>query len=261
MRIVIDVRERALIEKVNSITTETPFATKFDISQEALTLGDISIRYGEESKEILIIERKSFADLLASIKDGRYDEQSHRLIHSSGLPAHNIYYIVEGIISQVSVAEKRLIFATMTSLSYFKGFSVVKTGSVQETAEMVLAIADKLAREFAKGTSVGVVVEPSNTNSSETHVASYSNFVKRVKKDNITPENMGEIMLSQIPGISAVTASTIMSKYAQSFPLFISEIQKNPECLKDMAIITNGKSRKISKSAIESIKTYFVGKP
>ena len=228
MRIVIDVRERALIEKVNSITTETPFATKFDISQEALTLGDISIRYGEESKEILIIERKSFADLLASIKDGRYEEQSHRLIHSSGLPAHNIYYIVEGIISQVSVAEKRLIFATMTSLSYFKGFSVLKTGSVQETAEMVLAIADKLSREFAKGTSVGVgvVVEPSNTTSSESHVASYSNFVKRVKKDNITPENMGEIMLSQIPGISAVTASTIMSKYAQCFPLFISEIQK-----------------------------------
>lgn len=126
----------------------------------------------------------------------------------------------------------------------------MKTGSVQETAEMVLVIADKLSREFAKGSTQSVSCD------SVVPIASYSNFVKKVKKDNITPENMGEIMLCQIPGISSITASTIMSKY-RDFPHFISEIQKNPECLKDMVIETNGKTRKISKSAIQSIQTYF----
>ena len=30
----------------------------------------------------------------------------------------------------------------------------------------------------------------------------YTNVVHKVKKKNITPENIGEIILSQIPGIS-----------------------------------------------------------
>ena len=42
-------------------------------------------------KNLLIIERKSLADLESSIKDGRYENQSYRL---DGLPVinHNIYY-------------------------------------------------------------------------------------------------------------------------------------------------------------------------
>ena len=39
-----------------------------------------------EKEEKLVIERKSINDLLSSIKDGRYAEQSYRL---NGLPNHN----------------------------------------------------------------------------------------------------------------------------------------------------------------------------
>ena len=37
--------------------------------------------------------------------------------------------------------------------------------------------------------------------------------IKKVKKENITEDNIGEIMLCQIPGISSVTSLAIMEKF------------------------------------------------
>ena len=42
----------------------------------------------------------------------------------------------------------------------------------------------------------------------------YCEVTKRVKKDNVTRENIGEIMLTQIPGISSTSAIAIMDKYS-----------------------------------------------
>ena len=64
----------------------------------------------------------------------------------------------------------------------------------------------------------------------ETQPSNYCNLVKKVKKDNITPGNIGEIILSQIPGVSSVTAIAIMSKFT-SFYNLIESLQKNPGCL------------------------------
>ena len=64
----------------------------FTIEKKVIELGDI--HFVKDDKEIIILERKSVSDLLASIKDGRYEEQSHRLIHSSGLYRHHIIYII-----------------------------------------------------------------------------------------------------------------------------------------------------------------------
>jgi hypothetical protein len=41
----------------------------------------------------------------------------------------------------------------------------------------------------------------------------YVSGIKKVKKENITPDNIGEIMLCQIPGLSAATAISIMEKF------------------------------------------------
>ena len=56
--------------------------------------------------DFLIIERKSLSDLIASIKDGRYNEQSYRLIHSSGLYRHHIVYLIEGGFAQHNQVKK-----------------------------------------------------------------------------------------------------------------------------------------------------------
>jgi hypothetical protein len=88
--------------------------------------------------------------------------------------------------------------------------------------------------------------------------ADYCDVVKKVKKENVTPENIGEIILCQIPGISSVTAKTIMKQF-HGLPNFIEEMNKNPNCLENIKIETNGKQRKINKTSIENIKKYLVG--
>ncbi|NBT86539.1 MAG: hypothetical protein EBT45_08645, partial [Alphaproteobacteria bacterium] len=109
--------------------------TENTIESRVLPLGDALIT-DETDTIVLLIERKSLTDLLASIKDGRYEEQSHRLIHSSGVQPHHIVYIIEGMMSQLhNPAEKKMVYSAMTSLQVFKGFSVLRTCSVQETAE------------------------------------------------------------------------------------------------------------------------------
>jgi hypothetical protein len=88
----------------------------------------------------------------------------------------------------------------------------------------------------------------------------YVGVVKKVKKDNITPDNIGPIMLSQIPGISSVTANAIFEKYKTISDL-IKEVELNNNCLKDLSTINNkGQSRKISKASIANIVKFLLKK-
>jgi hypothetical protein len=81
----------------------------------------------------------------------------------------------------------------------------------------------------------------------------YCSVVKKVKKDNITTENIGEIMLCQIPGISSASALAILLKF-KTLPSLIKAIDTDITCLNSICTTdANGKSRKISKTAIASI--------
>ena len=86
----------------------------------------------------------------------------------------------------------------------------------------------------------------------------YCEVMKKQKKDNITTENIGEIMLSCIPGVSSKSAITIMKEY-KTVKNLINNLQENEGCLDGMKMITeNGMSRKISKSCIENIKKFVL---
>ena len=71
------------------------------ITVENLHIGDI-ILYDNDNNEKIIFERKSLYDLAASIKDGRYTEQSYRLNNCS-CHNHNIVYIIEGDLERYNV--------------------------------------------------------------------------------------------------------------------------------------------------------------
>ena len=64
------------------------------VELDNLDIGDFVIKT-EADEIIMIFERKSLADLVASVKDGRYTEQSFRLSECP-INNHNIYYIIEG---------------------------------------------------------------------------------------------------------------------------------------------------------------------
>jgi ERCC4-type nuclease len=144
--------------------------------------------------------------------------------------------------------EKRMVFSSITSLNYFKGFSVLRSSSVSETAELLLFAADKIARGTAEGLSGSAIA---NTEQN------YCTVVKKVKKENVTPQNIAEIMLCQIPGISSTNAIAIM-KHFSSLSDLIDKLKTNPDCLDDIRIESNGKSRKIGKNCVEGIRNYLL---
>jgi ERCC4-type nuclease len=258
MRIILDTREPALLDKCTALNTSIPIIVK------SLDLGDAIIQ-NESGHDIILFERKSLQDLLASIKDGRYEEQSHRLLNASGLHPHNIVYILEGAIAQLrNPADKKIVLSAITSLSYFKGFSVFRTASLQETAELVCSIAAKINKDYEKGKPVPVYSYPGTPAPAETDsipVSSepnYSAFVKKVKHENITPQNIGDILLCQIPGISSVSAKEIMKCFGGSFCQLITELKTCPEKLDTIYLEGDkGKRRKLGANIIKNLKLYL----
>ena len=164
---------------------------------------------------------------------------------------------------------------------------------MQESAEWILQFADKMGREISEKPFYSNVVavekkeeheeaaeeenasEVEEPNANEVVAAEqngaeplytigvkgaepllYSLHMKRVKKNNITPENIGEIMLSQIPNVSVPTAISIMKQY-KTISSLITSLQNDEHCLD---AIKNENERKINKTSISSIIKYLLHK-
>jgi ERCC4-type nuclease len=246
MKVIIDEREASLYD----ICLEHENLNKelIVLEKRVLQLGDILFTSDDETTTFLCIERKTLLDLLASIKDGRYSEQSYRLSNCFPNP-HNVVYLLEGMLS--TVKDRKLVISCIASLNYFKGFSVHRTISLAETAMYILCMADKMAREIKKGTKPYNETQVNNSLPAEKPLEStdYCDVVKVSKKANITKENIGQMILMQIPGISSTTAVEIMKPFA-NFLEFIDCIRSDQEYLSKIKV--NG--RKIGSNIIKSIQ-------
>ena len=256
MRITIDCRESELIKQCETMIKMCPKFKDLILTTGSLPLGDIIINDG--TQDCIIIERKTFSDLDASIKDGRYEEQSYRL---NGLPHHNhnIIYLIEGDINKFNSFKSRIdpttIYSAMFSINYFKGFSIMRSICIQETATIICNMGYKIGKSTKPCfyTSQPDTINMDESNSEAISEKDYCNVIKKVKKDNITVDNIGEIMLCQIPGVSSTTALSILGQY-KTLPNLIKSIQDNENCLNGICTTdATGKSRKISKSAIATI--------
>ena len=158
-------------------------------------------------------------------------------------------------------SEYKMVCYAITSLNMYKGFSVLRTTSVSETAHLIFYMMEKIIKNevkkqpFYTGFS-NPSVNSINNQGGEPPV-NYCNLVKKVKKDNITPDNIGEIILSQIPGVSSLTAIAIMSNF-KSFYNLIDSLQKDQACLENLTITKNEKTRKISKKVLDDIKRFLL---
>jgi len=285
MLIKIDVRENDLIANIKGIIENTMAYRDLEISIESLPIGDIIL--SDKEKDLVIIERKTVNDLLASIKDGRYEEQSYRL-NGSSYHNHNIIYLIEGDINRVNRfkdnrIDKTTLYSSLFSLNYYKGFSVLRTFSIEETAFFICNTICKLKKgmienkkayysnhtcleenkDIDKEKEEDKVLENShddigkNDEEKEENIP-YVNVIKKVKKENITPENIGEIMLCQIPGISSVTAIAIMSQY-KCIKNLMEEIEKDNSCLEKITYVNSkGQTRKLNKSCIKNINVFLL---
>ena len=272
MIIKIDTREQELLTKCQNTIESYPKFKDIKLVSQTLPLGDIIINDG--INDCIIIERKTLSDLAASIKDGRYEEQSYRL---NGLNHHNhnIIYLIEGDIYRFNAFKERFdkqtLYSAMFSVNYFKGFSIMRSNNLEETAMIACNMVYKLVSGLKAGklgfyNNIKVSNESSNEVSCDTNnldaikeptEKDYCSVIKKVKKENVTPENIGEIMLCQIPGVSSVSALAILSQF-KTLPNLIKSIQQDETCLNNISTTdANGKNRKISKTAIATIIKYL----
>jgi len=244
-----------------------------------LVIGDFIIKDDNENI-VMIFERKTIADLISSIKDGRYREQSFRL---SQLPLnnHHIFYIIEGNFQDYALKNtettKKILYSAMFSLSYKKGFSLLHANGLLDTAEYIIRFMDKIGgdpltpkttltsggdaqtSQTTLNTEVSplpVGVEGVKSKTDLTPSPKYSSVIKTTKKSNITKENIGEIMLAQIPGVSMNAAQSLMVEY-KTIKNLISTLENDENCLNDFQIECKSGSRKISKTTIKSLKEYL----
>lgn len=296
MIIKIDIREQEMFKLIKYYLEISPSYKNITIVSENLPLGDVII-CDENNVERLIIERKSIRDLSSSIKDGRYEEQSYRL-NGSPFSNHNIIYLIEGDLNSKFLFKDRIdkisMYSAMFSLNHYKGFSVLRTFNIDETSLVICNMAYKMKKcdvenkkpyyknkveLLAQPSSIPIsdptyvvieeppitseqdltqVVDNNETDANEANEKDYCAVIKKVKKENVTPQNIGEIMLCQIPGISSVSAIAILKEY-QTLPNLLIKLKENNDCLNDVSYINSkNQTRKINKTVIQNIKKFLL---
>jgi len=263
IKLTIDCREKPLLLTCQKLIEKNKKFENIQLCSQNLELGDITITDMTDN-EHLIIERKTLQDLLSSIKDGRYSEQSFRLSHYNH-PNHNILYLIEGDNMNKFFAEKDMIYSSMFSLSYFKGFSIFRTKDVDETAFVLCNAAYKIIKETKKLPYYGKNLEVTENGelsteivTNENHSSEYTSVIKKKKNSNITPENFGEIVLLQIPTISNVTAKVVMDEY-KTLDNLMTKLKENPKCLEGISYVnSSGQTRKVSKTSLVNIREYLI---
>ena len=230
----------------------TQSAHNHTVISERMAIGDIAImrpRVAEAADNaqdgetlVVLFERKTIYDLAASIKDGRYKEQSFRLTNTAAVHNHNIVYIIEGDLAKYDAKRGGMsvsaIQSAMVSLMYYKGFSVYRTMNLDETAKFIQNFADKLETEDGKrtpyysntctgtGTGTGATTDGDNLEKEKEKEDYCDVAVKKEKRDYITQDNIGVIMLSQIPGVSSKIATAIMKKYNNSIFGLLADMKR-----------------------------------
>ena len=197
-----------------------------------LEQGDFIIRDPDENI-LLIIERKSINDLLSSVKDSRYSEQSERYLQLD-LPSNKIVYIIEGNYENFSkdTIEFKTIYSCIFSLSYNKGFTLLFTENLHSTIILIEQFINRLIEN-----------KPC------------SKFkLNLIKKKSITVKNIDSYMLNLVPGIGITTSEDILKNFNGNLYNLISEVRINKDVLNNILI----KSKKISSKVIKNIKEYLI---
>lgn len=283
MKLFIDLREpQDIIDNIKKNCLNNPkyevILCNLPLFDYIVTTNDFDVNNFQNNLQniLLAVERKSEKDLLASIKDGRYKEQSFRM-ENLKLNNDKIYYLIE----ENNVYEKKLIYSAYISLSYFKKFSLIFSKNKLDTSYLIYKFLEKIcANNNLQQNSIVINTTESNTgnenniintNNNQTITnnnqiennntlqnnnilenKNYLTSIKVNKKDNITPDNIDIVMLMQIPSISSNIATSLIEKY-NSMQNLINALRENENILQNFKI----NERKISKNVVENLKKYL----
>jgi len=227
MNIQIDYRESDLLKECELLLTDYP---NIKIESLNLLIGDIRIND-------VLIERKTLSDLEASIKDGRYTEQSFRLKEALN-DGYKIYYFLEGNLENYKGSlPKKTLISTIYSLTE-KNFFVVQTSGLKQSALFIMQFSEKIGK-------------PVTTKTYE------ESSITKQKNKNVTRDNISIYMLSQIPSISTNIATTLMEKYGHISILIIA-LKTNPNEIQEFTYLKNDKPKKLNKNVCKNLTDYLV---
>jgi hypothetical protein len=134
----------------------------------------------------------------------------------------------------------------------------MRTMSVDETAAFLVQAATKLAKEAGAPTGHRPYRAPTTTVTSELGAAApYVSAVKRIKKDNVTPANIGEMLLCAIPGIGDVVAVAIMAHYGGKWLSLMQDVVDKGALPAISYTNDSGQTRKVSSRCLADIVRYL----
>lgn len=188
----IDTRERELIPLLAIPTRNLP-------------VGDIWI--GLSGEDVgpggIVAERKTVADLEASILDGRYREQKARLLTYCQQTNSRPLYIIEGNLDRMTgkftedVLRK---FLNRLQLRY--GVAVIQTDSIGSTASLCRILLEQWQKD------------PTTFQTQDGAQKEYSHTVTVSKRANREdPKAFVGLVLQQCPGVSAQIASALVAAF------------------------------------------------
>lgn len=159
---------------------------------------------------LLMLERKTVTDLAASIVDGRYAEQRHRMLSVAG-PDRVAYviekgpYIVHRIFQEKPLDDPMLarVRGALTNLLMVHRLPVAFTSSVDDTVAFLIRAATALVKGGGGG---------GGEKEGYSGAACRASIVKAKKGDNVDPRQCFLQQLCQIPGVSHRIASNILDK-------------------------------------------------
>lgn len=228
---ILDMRERDLIQKLGWPTRSLP-------------VGDIWIGVdmsGNLGPGGVVAERKSVADLEASIMDGRYREQRTRLLSHCQLNGYRPLYIIEGELDRLNGRlAKQALRKFLTRLTLRYGVAVLQTDSTEDTSKLCKELADQIKED------------PKVFHSEEAAKVQYTDTIsvyKRGNKDD--PAVFASAVLQQCSGISAAGATAILAVYPTLSAVWTATEQQ-------LAVILIGK-RKLGLVVAQRLHTLLHG--
>jgi ERCC4-type nuclease len=241
----IDNREKDLINLLKEKGYET--------EQENLDIGDIQFVDIYSKQIIIVIERKTYSDLSASIKDGRYKEQKERMIHSIPNLVRKIM-LIEGSqtnFSDFTLSEKTY-HSVILNTMIRDNIHVHLTNNLKNTLDFIENIIFQIAKYYDD------IKNEVISGQKKDFINEYNCSTK--KKENITQDICFRNMLAIIPGISVKMADVYVKKYNNMENLINTlKIESNNDGNKIIEILSKEKygERKIGNKIAEKIYNFL----
>ena len=227
-KIIVDCRENKIIEYFTN--------NNVNIEVKNLFLGDIVI-VNEEDKPILVVERKTLKDMIASIKDGRYHEQKYRLVQNYS--KKQIVYIIENYNNFQMLKDQSLESSIIHSVLR-DNVNMFFTKNENDTGYLISSI----YRRIEKNPQYFI------DDCDDRIIKNYNNASLK-KSTNYTDIQMK--LFTQIPGVSNNTAKALLDEFKSISNMIKRYYEEDTNNIKIELNKLKVNGRKINGNAVDNI--------